>query len=138
MNRRFAFIIAFGAVLLVGVTALAQQHRAYNLIMKDVGPTFQSLKKNLDWEITVRLPPRMPAKLQGLFTETESFWAPFDTKDAVGFAKRGREAAGAVAAAAKDNNIKAAQESYATIQKSCANCHFAYREENAKGFLIKP
>ena len=136
MNRRFAFIIVFVAVLL-GVTALAQQHRAYNLIMKDVQPTFQSLKKNLDGNNGAAAAADA-AKLQDLFAETESFWAPFETKDAVGFAKRAREAAGAVAAAAKDNNIKAAQESYATIQKSCANCHYAHREETGKGFLIKP
>ena len=137
MNQRFAFIIVFVAVLLVGVTALAQQHRAYNLIMKDVQPTFQSLKKNLDGNNGAAAAADA-AKLQDLFAETESFWAPFETKDAVGFAKRAREAAGAVAAAAKDNNIKAAQESYATIQKSCANCHYAHREETGKGFLIKP
>jgi cytochrome c556 len=137
MNRRFALFVVFVLVLVVGVTAFAQQHRAYNLIMKDIGPTFQSLKKNLDGNNGAGAAADA-AKLQELFTETEAFWAPFDTQDALGFAKRARDAAGAVANAAKGNNIKAAQESYAIIQKSCANCHFAHREETAKGFLIRP
>jgi cytochrome c556 len=137
MNRRLIFIMAWIAVIVIEVTAVAQQHRAYNLIMKDVGPTFQSLKKNLDGNNGAAAAADA-AKLQGLFTEAEAFWAPFDTKDAVGFAQRARDAAGAVAAAAKGNDMKAAQESYAKIQKSCANCHFAHREETAKGFLIRP
>ncbi len=137
MNRTFIFIGASIAIILVGVTAFAQQHRAYNLIMKDVGPTFQSLKKNLDGNNGAAAAADA-AKLQALFTEVESFWAPFETKDAVGFAQRARDAAGAVGAAAKGNDMKAAQDSYATIQKSCANCHFAHREETAKGFLIRP
>ena len=137
MNRRFAFIIVFVAVLLVGVTALAQQHRAYNLIMKDIGPTFASLKKNLDANSGAGA-AEDAAKLEKLFAETEAFWAPLNTGDAVGYAKKAREASAAVGAAAKNNDIKAAQASIATVQKSCGLCHFSHREETDKGFLIKP
>src|SRR6516162_5981745 len=139
MNRRFVSIIvsvAIGAIC-AGITVSAQQHRPYNEIMKDVGATFASLKKNLD-ENSGTPAADDAAKLERLFTDTEAFWAPLDTQDAVNFAKRARDAAAAVGAAAKGNNMKAAQTSYSVIQKSCANCHFAHREETGKGFLIRP
>jgi cytochrome c556 len=137
MNRQFVLTMIVIAAVFAGATAFAQQHRPYNLIMKDVGATFASLKKNLDANSGAAA-AEDAAKLEGLFTETEAFWAPLDTKDAVNFAKRARDAAAAVGTAAKGNDIKAAQASYSVIQKSCANCHFTHREETGKGFLIRP
>ena len=136
MSRRFLSIMIAAGILAVG-TAFAQQHRPYNDIMKDVGATFASLKKNLDANSGAEA-AQDAAKLQGLFTETEAFWAPLNTGDAVGFAKSAREASAATAAAAKGNDIKAAQGSYSAIQKNCANCHFAHREDTGKGYLIRP
>src|SRR6266568_2359616 len=137
MNRQLVLMIIGIATFVAGLTAFAQQDRPYNQIMKDVGATFANLKKNLDAN-SAAAAAEDAAKLEGLFTETEAFWARLDTKDAVNFAKRAREAAGAVGAAAKGSDIKAAQASYSAIQKSCANCHFSHREETGKGFLIKP
>ena len=137
MNRHFALIIIVVAGVIAGTNAAAQQHRTYDQIMKDIGPTFASLKKNLDAN-SAAAAAADAAKLEGLFTETEAFWAPLNTKDAVGFAKSAREASAAVGAAAKGNDMKAALASYSAIQKSCGNCHFAHREDTGKGFLIKP
>ena len=136
MNRQFLLIIIVIAGVFAVDMASAQQHRPYNLIMKDVGATFASLTKNLDAKSAAAAEDA--AKLAGLFTETEAFWAPLNTKDAVGFAKSAREASAAVGAAAKSNDIKAAQASITAVQKSCTLCHFAHREETSKGFLIKP
>lgn len=137
MNRKSVFIAIVIVLVVAGATAFAQQHRPYNQIMKDVQPAFASLKKNLDGN-NAAAAAEDAAKLQQLFTEVEAFWAPLDTQDAVGFAKRARDAAGSIGTAAKSNDIKAAQTSYAVIQKTCANCHFTHREETGKGFLIKP
>ena len=137
MNRLFFLITIAVAGTVVAATAFAQQHRPYNEIMKDVSSTFASLKKNLDANSGAAAAADA-AKLEGLFTETEAFWAPLDTKDAVGFAKGARDAAAAVTAAAKQNDMKTAQASYSVIQKNCANCHFAHREDTGKGFLIRP
>src|SRR5439155_14440477 len=137
MNLLFVLIIIMNAAVVAGAKASAQQNRPYNLIKKDVGATFASLKKNLDAN-SAAAAAADAAKLEGLFTETEAFWAPFDTKDAVGFAKNARDAAAAVGTAAKGNDIKTAQASYSAIQKNCASCHFAHREETGKGFLIRP
>lgn len=137
MNRPFLLIIIVTAGVFAAGMASAQQHRPYDQIMKDVGATFASLRKNLDAN-TAAAAAEDAAKLERLFTETEAFWAPLNTRDAVGFAKSAREASAAVGAAAKNNDIKAAQASVAAVQKSCGLCHFSHREETDKGFLIKP
>jgi methionine synthase II (cobalamin-independent) len=137
MNRVLILIAGAIAGSVLVAAAFAEQHRPYNEIMKDVASAFASLKKSLDAN-SAAAAAADAAKLQALFTETEAFWAPFETKDAMNFAKSARDAAAAVSAAAKNNNVKTAQSSYAVIQKNCANCHFAHREETGKGFLIKP
>jgi cytochrome c556 len=137
MNRRVILIIIVIAVVLTDIAAFAQQHRAYNLIMKDIQPVFAALRKDLDGNNGAAA-AEDATKLQALFTEVEGFWAPFDTQDAVGFAKRAGEAAAKIGTAAKANDIKGAQASLAVVQKTCASCHFAHREETAKGFLIRP
>jgi cytochrome c556 len=137
MNRQLVLTIIVILAVVAGATALAQQHRPYNLIMKDVGETFASLKKNLDGN-SAAAAAQDAAKLEGLFTETEAFWTPLETKDAMNFAKNARDGAAAVGAAAKGNDIKAAQTWYSAIQKNCGNCHLAHREDTGKGFLIRP
>jgi hypothetical protein len=138
MNRQFVLIIIVIAAVFAGATALAQQHRPYNEIMKAIGPTSASLKKNLD-ENSAAAAAQDAAKLEALFTETEAFWAALNTQDAVNLAKRAREGAAAVGTAAKANDIKAAQASYSAMQKNCGNCHLAHREDTGKGgFVIRP
>ena len=138
MNQKSFFSAIVIAAVVAGATAFAQQqpHRLYNEIMKDVGATFASLKKNLDAN-SAAAAIEDAAKLQGLFKETEAFWAPLKTKDAVDFAKRASDAAAAVGVAAK-SDTKAALESYTGLQKNCAGCHFSHREDTGKGFLIRP
>src|SRR5437588_10754229 len=111
MYRKFVFVVVVLAIF-AAVTASAQQHRPYDQIMKDVGATFNSLKKNLDGN-SAAAAAEDAVKLQGLFAETEAFWAPLDTQDAVGFAKRAHDGAAAVGTAAKANDVKAAQTAYA-------------------------
>ena len=138
MNRQFVLIIIVIAGVFAGGIASAQQHRSYNLIMKDIGPTFASLKKNLDANSGAAA-AEDAAKLEKLFTETEAFWAPLNTLDAVGFAQKAREASAAVGAAAKSNDMKAALASYTAIQKNCGNCHLAHREDKGKdNYIIRP
>lgn len=78
------------------------------------------------------------AKLQSLFKETETFWAKFDTQDAMKLAKSAQDAADQVAVAAKGNDPRKAQTAYGAIQKTCGTCHLNHREETGKGFFIKP
>ena len=136
MRRRT--YIALASIFLVSALSIhAQQHRLYNQIMKDVGATFPNLKKNLDAN-NLAAAAEDAAKLEGFFTETEAFWTPLKARDAVSFSKRAREAAAAIGSAAKASDVKAAQASYAIVQRACANCHSSHREETGAGFTIKP
>ena len=139
MNRKFLVIAIVIAAVVAGATAFAQQqqHRLYNEIMKDVGATFPNLKKNLDANNGAAA-AEDAAKLERFFSETEAFWTPLNTQDAVGFAKRARETAAAIGTAAKANDMKTALASYAVLQRSCGNCHTAHREQTGEGFGIKP
>ena len=138
MNRKFLLMAIVVAAVVAGATAFAQQHRPYNQIMKDVAATFPSLKKNLD-AMDAAATAADAAKLEGFFRETEAFWAPLNTQDAVGFSKKAQQAAAAVSTAAKANDMKAALASYALVQRNCGGCHTAHREQTTSGgFNIKP
>ena len=136
MNRQLSLIIIVTAALIAGTTAFAQ-HRPYTQVMKDVGATFASLKKNLDGN-SAAAAAGDAVKLEASFKEAEAFWAQFNTKDAVDLAKEAQEAVAQVGAKAKDNDIKAAQTAYGAIGRICGDCHFSHREDTGKGFIIKP
>jgi len=137
MNRQVALITIVISALLSGATTFAQQRRPYNQVMKDIGATFASLKKNLDGN-SAAAAAEDAAKLEAFFKETEAYWAPFKTKDAIDHAKHAQEAFADVGAKAKGNDIKAALTAYGTIGSICGDCHFSHREDTGKGFIIKP
>ena len=138
MSRRIALGLILVAALCAGTVTFAQQKRPYNELMKDIAATYASVKKNLD-SSAASAAAADAAKLQSLFKETENFWAPFKTKDALDAAKGAQDASAAVGAAAKANNIQKAQASYNAIGKACAGCHTSHREQMPdKSFRIKP
>ena len=136
MNRQIALILIVVAGFFAAATALAQ-HKPYNQLMKEIGPTFASLRKNLDSN-SAEAAVQDAAKLEELFKETEAFWAQFNTKDAVDHAKGAQKAFAEISAKAKNNDMKAAQAALGTIGSICADCHFSHREDTGKGFIIKP
>lgn len=138
MNSRIAVtIIVIAAFVALGVTLLAQ-NRPYDQVMKEVAPTYANLKKSLD-SSAFAVAAEDAAKLEGLFKETETFWTPFKTKDALDFAKSVQLAARNVSAAAKEMNGQKAQAAYNAIGKSCKGCHDSHRETMPdKSFKIKP
>src|SRR5438445_6022088 len=125
MNRQSALIIIVVAGFLAGASMFAQD-RPYNQLMKDIGPTFQSLKKNLDSN-SAAAAIQDAVKLEELFKETEAFWAQFNTKDAVDHAKNAQKAFAEISAKAKSNDMQAAQKAYGTIGSICGDCHFSHR-----------
>jgi cytochrome c556 len=138
MNRQIALGLIVVAALFAGTVSIAQQNRPYNELMKDIAATYASVKKNLDSSAAAAAAADA-AKLQNLFKETENFWTPFKTKDALDAAKGAQDAAAAVSVAAKANNIQKAQASYNAIGKACNGCHTSHREQMPdKSFRIKP
>ena len=138
MNRQLAWILIVVTGMFAGTASFAQQPRPYNELMKDVAATYASVKKNLDANVAPAAAADA-AKLQTLFKETEGFWVQFKTKDALDAAKGAQDAAAAIAAAAKANNIQKAQASYNGVGKFCNGCHVSHREQMPdKSYKIKP
>src|ERR1700756_2982652 len=103
MNRPVAFLIIVSAAFFA-VASMFSQSRPYTQVMKDIGPTFASLKKNLDSNAADAV-VQDAEKLEGLFKETEAFWSQFNTKDAVDHAKNAQKAFAEISAKAKSNDI---------------------------------
>ena len=138
MNRSLALILISVAAIFAGTGAFAQQKRPYNELMKDIAATYAAVKKDLDSNVGAAV-VNDAAKLQSLFKETEDFWSPFKTKDALDAAKGAQDAAAGIGAAAKANNLQKAQASYNAVGKYCNGCHTAHREQMPdKSYKIKP
>ena len=136
MNRQIAILIIIVTGIL-GTISVSAQRKPYTQLMKEIGPTFASLKKNLDSN-AAEAAAQDAVKLEGLFKETEEFWAQFNTKDGVDYAKNAQKAFSEINAKAKSNDIQGAQKAYGTIGSICGDCHFSHREDTGKGFVIKP
>ena len=136
MNRQIAILIIIVTGIL-GTISVSAQRKPYTQLMKEIGPTFASLKKNLDSN-AAEAAAQDAVKLEGLFKETEEFWAQFNTKDGVDYAKNAQKAFSEINAKAKSNDIQGAQKTYGTIGSICGDCHFSHREDTGKGFVIKP
>lgn len=126
----------------------------YEAIMKKVGPTYVSMRKNLEGgEVTVAA--KEAQQLAELFGEAEKFWAQYNTRDAVNWAQRARayatEISSAVAAAEAfarldrrvqtpvQLRLRRARVAATNMGAMCKECHGTYREGNeATGFHIKP
>ena|SRR5690349_6072185 len=138
MSRRLGSMMIFVAAIFAVTASFGQQKKPYNELMKDVASTYASVKKNLDASAAPAAAADA-AKLQGLFKDTEDFWSPFKTKDALEAAKGAQDAAGGIIAAAKANNIQKAQASYNAVGKFCNGCHASHREQMPdKTYRIKP
>jgi cytochrome c556 len=126
----------------------------YRAIMKKVGPTYASMRKNLDSGDFTK-PQAEARQLAGLFGEVEKFWAQHNRPDAVKWAHQARSYAtqvgGAVAAvegfrgvdarvqSAMQLRMKRARLAAANMEATCKECHGTYREGSAAtGFRIKP
>ena len=141
MNRYFALVMIVASGVFAGATVFAQsgpyQGRPHDEIMKDIRATYGSLGENLEASEAPAVVDDA-ARLEGLFRETEAFWARFETEDAMGFARGARDAAAAVAARASDGDMDSSQELYSAIRDHCGNCHKSHREETLTGYLIRP
>jgi Spy/CpxP family protein refolding chaperone len=76
-------------------------------------------------------------KLEQDFTQAMGFFKAMKAQDAVDMAKANVDAAGAVAKAAKANDMDAAKAAAGTIQKSCKACHDVHREGDGKATPYK-
>jgi cytochrome c556 len=137
-NSRMARAVIGVLAIAAFAMALLGQNRPYDQIMKEVGPAYANLKKDLDAN-SFAAAAQDAVKLESLFKETENFWAPFKTKDALDFARNAQNGLQALGAASRDNNGQKAQAAYNAVGKSCKGCHDSHRESMPdKSFRIKP
>jgi hypothetical protein len=136
MRKVYGFI---GVLALLATSiAMFAQSRPYDQVMKEVGPAYTNLKTHLDSK-AFAMAAEDAAKLDRLFKETETFWTPFKTKDALDFSRSAQTASQNAGAASKEMNGQKAQAAYAAIGKSCKGCHDSHRESMPdKTFKIKP
>jgi cytochrome c556 len=134
--------------------AATMTEQEYDAIMKKVGATYASMRKNLDsGEITGAATD--PKQLAELFGEAEKFWEQHKKQDAVKWSQMARtyatEIADALTAAEGflrlDPRIQRPIQARLTrartvatnLGDTCKQCHGTYREgDQAKGFRIKP
>jgi len=117
---------------IVGMTlALSAQNRPHDRIMKEVGPAFSSLRKNIDGKMGADA-ARDATKLADLFKEVEMFWTPLKSSVAVKAAKDMRDIAGKIAAVAA-TDLSQADALYTTAGNACKTCHDRHRTQLPDG-----
>ena len=128
--RKVLTIIAVCLVVAVSLTLYAQT-RDLQPIMKEVQPTFGGITTGMGGSRTMSAADvaKNADKLQGLFKEVSAFMQGKNISDAVGFANDAANAAAELSKAAKANDADAMFAAQKTIQKQCATCHAAHREQ---------
>ena len=136
--RKVLTIIAVCLVVAVSLTLYAQS-RDLQPMMKEIQPTFGGVTTGMQNRSMAATDVAKSAdKLQGLFKEVGGFMQGKNITDAVGFANDAANAAAELSKAAKANDADAMFAAQKTIQKQCATCHAAHREQLPdKSFKLK-
>jgi len=125
--RKASVLIGICLLAAVAFALAAQAPTDLSPVMKDVGAT--SGKMRMDIMAGTAADVAADAqKLQQDFTQAEGFFKAMKAQDAADMAKANVDAAGAVAKAAKANDMDAAKAAAGTINKSCKACHDVHRE----------
>jgi hypothetical protein len=121
-------LIGFCMLAALALTLFAQTAADLPPIMKEIGPTQQSMRKNIDAKSAADV-EKDAAKLQGLFTKAAGVFKALKAQDAVDAATNNAMAAADIVKAAKANDMDAATAKAGVIQKSCKGCHDVHREQ---------
>lgn len=110
----------------------------YEKLMKQIGPTYQSLRKQLQGGDTSGAATDA-RNLAELFGGVEKFWTEYEREDAVKWAAQARTHASNAAGAAAAGDADKAASSAENMGGACKQCHGAYRESDGEGgYRIKP
>ncbi len=127
--RKVLVVIGVCMVVAAALTVFAQQ-RDLQPIMKEIQPTFGGITTGMRGRTMSAADVIKEAeKLQKLFQEVGSYMKDKNIQDAVGFAKDAETAAADLAKAAKANDSDPMFAAQKVIQKQCATCHAAHREQ---------
>lgn len=146
-------LLALGAIALTGCTAAvttgtgapgpdapqaAMTAQDLEAFMKQIGPTYQSLRKNLQGGDTDEAATEA-RHLAEWFGGVEKFWTQHERKDAAGWAAAARAHASEAAGAAAAGDAQKAAAAAGNMGGACKQCHGTYRESDGEGgYRIKP
>ena len=110
----------------------------YEQLMKKVGPTYESLQKNLKGNAAE--PAAKDAQQLGdLFGGAEKFWTQHNRADAIKLSQQARTYATEAAGAAAAGDVAKAATIASNMGGTCKQCHGLYRESDGQGgYRIKP
>jgi hypothetical protein len=114
----------------------AQSDGDYQGWMKSVGPTNQSLLKNIATKDAAGVAADAK-KLEDTFKQVGEFWQKRNATDAVNFAKQAQTAAAAISQDAAEHNMAQAGNDSKDLAATCGGCHMAHRAKGDSGFKIK-
>jgi len=123
--RKSSILIAVCTAAAMTLTLYAQ--RDITPVMKEAGPAFVSLGKNLQASSAADA-EKDAEKLQGLFKETATFMKAQKQDKGVTWANDAAALAADIAKAAKANDTATANTKRGDLQKACLTCHTTYRE----------
>lgn len=101
-------------------------------LMQKIGPTYQSLRKNLQAGATAEA-GKEAGELGELFGGVEKFWAQHDKQEPVKFAQQARTYASEVAGSAAAGDGPKATAVAENMGGVCKQCHGTYRESDGQG-----
>jgi hypothetical protein len=125
--RKASVLIGICLLAAVAFALAAQAPTDLSPVMKDVGATSTKMRMDMMGGSAADVAADAQ-KLQQDFTQAEGFFKAMKAQDAADMAKANVDAAGAVAKAAKANDMDAAKAAAGTINKSCKACHDVHRE----------
>ena len=126
--RRASIVIGVCMLAALALTLMAQAPQDLDPVMKQVGPTFQSLNRNIQGSMAAEAAADAE-KLQGLFREVTAFFKAKNLEKGMGWAMDASTAAGEAAKAAKANNPEGLKAAAGNVQKTCKACHEIHREQ---------
>lgn len=129
--------LLLGSLLLAATFAFAQDASQMPALMKGIGATNGSLRKNIE----AKQGPdaaKDAQKLADIYKQVGAYFAAAHADDAVTIAKNGETAAMDVSAAATAGDFDKAAASAKGIGATCGPCHMAHREKlEGGGYKIK-
>ena len=138
---RFVTLVALAWLLAIAATvvpsAQAKTDEDYDKVMKAVGATVGSMRKNMEGQMgdAVAADAR---KMAGLQKDSAAFWASRKVQEAADWSTAAANHATEVEKAVAAKNMASAGEHMKLLMGTCAQCHAKYRDKAADGtYMIK-
>jgi len=109
----------------------------YDKLMKSVGATVGSMRKNMEGQMADALAADAK-KMAGLQKDNAAFWTSRKVQEAADWSTAAMNHANDVEKAVTAKNMASASEHMKLLMGTCAQCHTKYRDKAADGtYIIK-